>query len=156
MKYLGLLFLTAILLLGFLLLRDLEQTTEKKSPRLNLLQEVPCDLQLEICRIESEKYGSITVSITPRPFKMNDYLKINVYFEKPVIYSVYMDFLGLDIDMGYSRPQLTSLDKNLFDGQTLLPMCSLQQMSWQGSLIIDLGSALDVFRFEFVTEGTAK
>ena len=65
---------------------------------------------------------------------------------------VSVEFEGINMDMGYNRVWLEPLDKNVFQGQGMLPACTAETMYWRIHLLVQGASGVTDFQFKLKTE----
>ena len=66
---------------------------------------------------------------------MNQKQELVVTSEKRVIEG-WVDFLGMEMDMGFNRPKLKPNQNGTMEGIGVLPTCTQQQMTWQATIIL--------------------
>ncbi len=112
-----------------------------------------CNLHMSACEASFSEGGKITFSINPHPIKPLKPLDLRVKVENISAEKVYVNFEGIDMYMGFYRPELVSQENNptghLFKGQATLSVCTLDKMFWQATVIISTGKGLYVAPFQF-------
>lgn len=91
----------------------------------------PCDLQRGPCRAEFPGGGSLQVSINPRPITMVTPLTVNVELNGLDARTVDISFTTPELITVSQRQRLTAADGNRFSGNTLLPVCVRDRMTWE-------------------------
>lgn len=119
--------------LAVFVINEAMEVSKKEEFQIQFQEVLPCDLQKVDCPITIPNLGEAMVSITPRPIKMNEQLKIKLSLQKDA--QVMFDFMGLEMDMGYNRPILKLLD-NGHEAQAFLPACTDKQMTWQLTVLV--------------------
>jgi hypothetical protein len=92
----------------------------------------------------------VVFSINPTTIPLLKPLTLDVQLEGFTANKVMVDIIGLNMDMGYNRPQLSIKNSQHFSGSTTLPVCTLDRMEWEARVIIetpDSGNYLIPFRF---------
>jgi hypothetical protein len=64
---------------------------------------------------------------------------------------VQVDFVGVDMDMGYNRPSLTEAGPGIYRGEGMLPICVRDRMAWEARLLIGTPAGLLAAPFRFET-----
>jgi hypothetical protein len=128
----------------------------KLSPLLNPPQEInlpldaACDLHQGPCAISLPGGGRLEFAIEPRPIPALKPLRLEVRTTGFKADSMEVDFAGVDMKMAFNRPRLEPGKEGLFTGQTSLPVCVRDKMSWQATVLVESdGKQIAVpFRFE--------
>lgn len=124
----------------------------EKQIKINLIQEVECDLQQGQCQFKSLCCGMMILAITPRPIMMNEELKVVLTTERPMPKDSSIDFMGVEMKMGYNRPSFVQDTPKHYSLEALLPMCTQDEMTWQATLLIPKKNELNAYQFKFITE----
>jgi hypothetical protein len=109
-----------------------------------------CDLRQKSCKTSLSATEHVLFSITPTTIPLLKPLMLDVQLEGFTANKVMVDIVGLNMDMGYNRPQLTTNNPQHFSGSTSLPICTLDRMEWEARVMIetqDDGNYLIPFRF---------
>lgn len=141
--------LVAVLLAG--------TVAEKLAPQLFTPQSVAlppatCDLQSGPCRVPLAEGGSLTFAVTPRPIPVLRPLRLEATIEGVTASSVEVDFAGVDMKMGFNRPQLAALGQGRFSGEATLPICTQDSMAWRATVLVSVRDKVYGAPFEFVTK----
>jgi hypothetical protein len=128
----------------------------KLSPRLNPPQKISlpldpaCDLHQRPCAALLPGGGRLEFSLEPRPIPVLKPLRLEVRATGVKADSMEVDFAGVDMKMAFNRPRLKPGKEGLFTGQTSLPVCVRDKMSWQATVLVESdGKQIAVpFRFE--------
>ena len=128
----------------------------KLSPRLNPPQKISlpldpaCDLHQGPCAALLPGGGRLEFSLEPRPIPVLKPLRLEVRATGFKADSMEVDFAGVDMKMAFNRPRLEPEKDGLFTGQTSLPVCVRDKMSWQATVLVESsGKQIAVpFRFE--------
>lgn len=112
-----------------------------------------CDLGKGSCTIELPRGGSAEVEISPRPIPALKPLQVSVTVRGRAANKVEVDFAGVDMQMGYNRPQLARGSDGRFSAQANLPVCVTGSMPWQATVMIDTGSSVIAAPFRFDAQG---
>jgi hypothetical protein len=102
-----------------------------------------CDLRLGPCR---QRVGGrlLAFSITPTTIPLMQPLKLLVEVDGPAVQRVSVEIRGLNMDMGLNRNRLVQARRGLWEGETILPVCSQRTMRWEAAVRVDGGDG----RFE--------
>ena len=60
--------------------------------------------------------------------------KIKVVWEGAASDTLMLSLAGLEMEMGSARFQLKSIGNNTYEGDVILPVCTLDEMTWIGEL----------------------
>jgi hypothetical protein len=110
-----------------------------------------CDLQHGACSYNLPGGGHVTFSIEPRPIPVLRPVKLAVTVQNIRVKKVDVDFTGVDMMMGFNRPQLQAVGVGRFIGETTLPICTRNRMAWRATLLVETDGKLVAAPFEFVT-----
>jgi hypothetical protein len=110
-----------------------------------------CDLHAGPCASDIPGGGRIELSIEPRPIPLLRPLRLAVRVEGLDARVVEIDFTGVDMNMGYNRPELKRESGNRFTGQATLPVCITGRMAWQASVLVTTDKIRVAAPFRFVT-----
>lgn len=111
-----------------------------------------CDLGKTPCSIALPGGGQVEFAIDPRPIPALKPLRLLAVVSGADIQKIEADFAGVDMKMGYNRPQLESIGDGRFSGQANLPVCITGKMQWQATVLIDTGKAIVAAPFIFDAE----
>lgn len=112
-----------------------------------------CKLGDGPCRIDLPEGGSAEFEISPRPIPALKPLQLTVTVRGSTVRKVEIDFAGVDMQMGFNRPQLAGGNDGRFTGQASLPVCVTGSMPWQATVMIDTGSSVIAAPFRFDAHG---
>lgn len=110
-----------------------------------------CNLQAGPCNSDIPGGGRIELSIEPRPIPLLRPMRIVVKTQGLDARLVEVDFTGVDMNMGYNRPQLKQEGEHQFSGETTLPVCITGHMSWQAAVVVTTPKLKVVAPFRFTT-----
>jgi hypothetical protein len=107
-----------------------------------------CDLHSEAC---SSSIGVVTLelSIEPRPIPMLEPLSIAIRIKGIAAESVWLDFAGVEMFMGYNRVELRE-DNGIFQGTGVLPVCTADTMTWEATVLVQTANSVYRAPFRFV------
>lgn len=97
-----------------------------------------CNLQQDPCQAVFPNGGKVTLSLSPRPIHELKQMRIHVWLHGIDAKSVYVDFRGQNMYMGYNRPKLEKVAPGEFVGTWTLASCGLyvEHMEWQTVVLI--------------------
>jgi len=108
-----------------------------------------CDLQQTPCSVLLPGGERLSLNIGTRPIPLVKAFPVTV--EVNGASRVEIDFSGVDMDMGFNRPQLQESSAGVFSGQATLPVCVTGRMAWQATVLVDLPGSRVAVPFRFVT-----
>jgi hypothetical protein len=110
-----------------------------------------CDLHRGPCQSVFPNGGKVTLSIEPRPVRALKPLQIRVQTEGIKAQSVMVDFRGVNMNMGYNRPQLKQVAAGQYAGTWVLASCGLERMVWEATVLIETARLKMAAPFQLVT-----
>lgn len=108
-----------------------------------------CDLHKRACTARLPDGGRIELSITPRPIPMITPLQVEVKTVGLEAGKVEIDFAGVDMNMGFNRPELAAAGPGLFRSEAMLPVCVTGKMAWAATVLIETGRSRIAAPFRF-------
>lgn len=112
-----------------------------------------CDPRAGPCTVRFAGGGSVTLDITPRGIPSVTPLAVRARLAGlPTPRLVEIDFVGVDMDMGFNRAPLTPAGADAWQGKAMLPVCVRARMTWEARVLIHLPSGLLLAPFRFDTE----
>jgi hypothetical protein len=115
----------------------------------NAVPEAGCDLHRRACAAQVPGGGRIELSIAPRPIPMVMPLQVEVTTAGLEASKVEVDFAGVDMNMGYNRPELAAAAPGRFASEAMLPVCVTGKMAWQATVIVESGRQRIAAPFRF-------
>lgn len=113
-----------------------------------------CDLGKTSCTIALPDGGRVEVAIAPHPIPSLKPLRLLAIVSDARVRKIEMDFAGVDMKMGFNRPQLEDLGEGRFSGQASLPVCITGKMPWEVTVLIESGRTVIAAPFRFEAEGS--
>ena len=129
------LFLLPAIALGLSILAWLDKKPSEDMAYL-LAEPSNCQLHQSACSVLQDNL-KIELDITPKPIPLAKALDINAKIIGVVPTRVQLDINGSNMYMGYNRIDLVQQADGGWIGKTLLAFCTIDQMSWQITLMID-------------------
>ena len=114
-----------------------------------------CDLHRRACVARLPDGGRIELSISPQPIPMLEALQVEVRTIGLEPSKVEVDFAGVDMNMGYNRPELAPANgagPGLFRGEAALPVCVTGKMAWAATVVVETGRSRIAAPFRFNSE----
>lgn len=111
-----------------------------------------CDLQKGACSAQVKGLGNLVFEILPREILMNKPFKMTLKVAKDIDAKVWVDFMGLNMNMGYNRPVMKKDGPNHYVTEATLPACTVDSMTWQATVLIRLKNKTYGIPFKFITE----
>jgi hypothetical protein len=69
------------------------------------------------------------------------------------VQSVTVDFRGVNMNMGYNRPQLKAVAPGQYAGTWVLASCGLERMVWEATVLIETSKIKMAAPFPLETSG---
>lgn len=149
-KLIAVLVIICCVLAYFIAKEVMDVTDIKKGWNITILLESPCDLQQGPCEFEFENQ-KYTLKVANFPIVINKKQPITLEGNFENIQDVWVDFKGIEIDMGYNRLQLKAQQTQLA-GDMYLPSCELEVMTWRAMVILKRHDKLYGFVYKFKTD----
>lgn len=112
----------------------------------------PCDLRQGPCRALFADGSAVTFSIEPRDIPLVRPLMLGVELEGVAARSAEVDFVGLNMDMGFNRAKLAdAVGRDGFRGEGVLPICIARRMDWEARVMLETDRGLLIAPFRFHT-----
>jgi hypothetical protein len=108
-----------------------------------------CDLHKRACSAQVPGGGRIELSIAPRPIPMVTPLQVEVKVSGIEATKVEVDFAGVDMNMGFNRPELAAAGPGRFASEAMLPVCVTGKMAWQATVVVEAGRSRIAAPFRF-------
>lgn len=126
-------------------------------PRADLVVEPDpaCNLQREDCAVRLPDGGTVELSVGTRPIPLVKSFPLEVRTRGLAAERVEVDFSGVDMEMGFNRPQLAARGDGRFAGDATLPVCVTGRMVWQATVLVDSGATRIAVPYRF-TSGEAQ
>ena len=81
----------------------------------------------------------------PNPLERIELLKRHIHMA--------VDFRGVDMNMGYNRPQLKAVAAGQYAGTWVLASCGLEHMVWEATVLIETAKHKMAAPFRLETSG---
>lgn len=110
-----------------------------------------CDLRLGPCEARFPGRGSVRFAIEPRTIPVVTPLRLTVATTGIEVSAAEVDFVGIDMNMGYNRVALTEAGSGLYEGRGTLPVCVRQRMDWEARVLLHTPEGMLAAPFGFAT-----
>jgi hypothetical protein len=112
-----------------------------------------CNLQSEDCSVTLPSGGLVRLSMGARPIPLVKPFEVEVSASGFTPARVEVDFAGIDMNMGFNRPQLAARSAGSYAAQVTLPVCITGHMDWQATVLVETGSERVAIPYRFSTGG---
>lgn len=110
-----------------------------------------CDLRQAICESQLPSGASVRFGLEPRTIPLLQPIRIDVEVRGMNTLGVEVDFAGVDMNMGYNRPALSSQGGGHFTGEVTIPVCVRNRMDWEAKVLVRTTAGLVAAPFRFST-----
>lgn len=110
-----------------------------------------CNLQRQACAVHLPAGGSVELTMGTRPVPLVKPFEVQVATKGIAAKRIEVDFAGMEMNMGYNRPELTPRGDGRFAAEATLPVCITGGMDWQATVIVDTGSERIAIPYHFST-----
>lgn len=117
---------------------------------IRLTPDARCDIGRRACSLPLPGGGSVALGLNPLPPKVMQPLTVDVRIDVPVR-AVWVDFVGINMDMGFNRAELSPVGEGLWQGQVILPICASAEMRWEARVLMQHEGRMVEAPFAFVT-----
>lgn len=109
-----------------------------------------CDLRAGSCESRFGGGGRVRFGIEPRTLPVAAPLRLEVELSGLVAEAVEIDFVGVEMYMGFNRVALESLGEGYYAGHGMIPVCTSERMTWEARVLVHTPDGLLAapFRFE--------
>ena len=146
-------YIVSFLILGLasLIVYEAMNITKVEDFNISMLPTNDCDLHVENCEVQVPDLGIAILKLSPKPIQMNKSLKMQVETKFDDQVDVWIDFLGLEMEMGFNRTKLKVIE-NIYQSEGYLPTCTEKRMTWKTTLLIKKGDVTYGYEYRFVTK----
>ncbi|MCK5813801.1 MAG: hypothetical protein KAH03_06070 [Cocleimonas sp.] len=145
---------TVVALLGFVIILIIGYKIKASmSPQITATAELEasCDLRQEKCLSKLPGGGTVSLLITPNTLPILHPLALTVDVDGVKVSMIEVDFIGIDMDMGYNRSKLDKVDDHHFKGKAVIPVCVRSKMEWEARVLLQTEKGLLMAPFRFYT-----
>lgn len=111
-----------------------------------------CDLRIGACRARFADGATVTFALEPRRIPVLTPLDLRVRLNGIDAQQVQVDFVGVDMDMGFDRVGLQQQEPGLYVGRATLPVCVRASMEWEARVLVLTAQGLVAAPFRFTTQ----
>ncbi|MCZ4307220.1 hypothetical protein [Vibrio atlanticus] len=108
-------------------IQQFESARERASAEINL--DDYCMLSTTSC-----EQNTVTMTLDRETAQPLAPTKIKVVWEGAASDTLMLSLTGLEMEMGSARFQLKNIGNNTYEGDVILPVCTLDKMTWIGEL----------------------
>lgn len=108
-----------------------------------------CDLRAGPCSLPLPGGGRMSLSITPRTLPPMQPLALEVTVTGSGAVAEWIDFVGVDMDMGFNRARLAPAGSGRFAGEGAIPVCVRARMLWEAQVLLSDGGRWFSAPFQF-------
>lgn len=113
------------------------------------VESMDCDLNTDRCQF-SYKGSLYNLSFNQAPLINNTTTKMTIKGEIDKLPTMWLDFKGVEVDMGFNRQKEKKRDETI-EFEFYLPSCSLRMMTWKATLFYEVDEKYQGYRYEFQT-----
>ncbi len=110
-----------------------------------------CDLRVAPCVSVFPNGNKVSFSIEPNTIPLLQPLTLSVETEGFKAASVRVDFIGLNMDMGFNRSVLKAKNQTYFEGEFVIPICINSRMEWEARVKLQTEEGILMAPFRFYT-----
>jgi hypothetical protein len=110
-----------------------------------------CNLQREACSVFLPSGGKVLLSMGTRPVPLVKPFEVQVTTSGFSPARVEVDFAGIDMNMGFNRPQLAARGEGRYAAEVTLPVCITGHMDWQATVLVETGGERVAIPYRFAT-----
>jgi hypothetical protein len=103
----------------------------------------PCELRDGPCS-EPLDGGRVSFAILPQTIPLMQTLRLRVQTEGIDVDGVEVLIRGLNMDMGLNRTRMGPAGDGIWEGETILPICSQRRMEWEAAVRLQAGSPVEI------------
>ena len=114
-----------------------------------------CDLRAGPCISKFPDGAEVSFSIEPKNIPLVKPLQLKATVDGVSTQGVEVDFIGLNMEMGFNRSRLKPEADGSFGGTGVLPVCIMTVMEWEARVLVQTEQGLIAapFRFKTTREG---
>ena len=119
---------------------------------LALAPDLSCNLRAGPCRLPLPDGGEVALDILPRSLAPMAPLQLEVWVSGAPLEARWIDFAGINMDMGFNRASLKPRAAGQFTGSGMIPVCVSDRMIWEARVMLsdDRDWISAPFRFDVV------
>ena len=145
MKRFAWLFLPLALALAWWLAAHWQTPAEVRLP-----PDPSCDIASGPCVLRLPGGDVLRLRLTPSPPPLMKPIAVEVTISGPAE-RVWLDLVGMNMDMGPNRRELTRSPGGQWQGEVIIPVCSSAEMRWEARVMVVRDGRTTAAPFPFVT-----
>jgi hypothetical protein len=107
-----------------------------------------CDLRAGPCESRFGG-GRVRFGIEPRTLPVAAPLRLDVELSGLAVEAVEVDFVGVEMYMGFNRVTLEPLGAGRYAGHGMIPVCTSERMTWEARVLVHTPDGLLAAPFQF-------
>jgi hypothetical protein len=108
-----------------------------------------CDVGTKPCTLRLPDGAALSFGLTPLPPRVMQTMTIRVELAGTAE-AIWVDFVGINMEMGLNRAELSPRGRGLWQGEVMLPICSAAEMFWEARVMVQREGRIEA-PFRFVT-----
>jgi len=113
--------------------------------------QVPCNLRQAACTNIFPNGETVSFSINPKNIPILQALSLKVEIKGITASAVNVDFVGLNMDMGFNHSELKLDAFNNYTGEFTIPICVNSRMEWEAQVKLETDQGIMMAPFRFYT-----
>jgi hypothetical protein len=142
--------LLPLLLVGTLLAAWLAGRWLQPAADVRLPADPACSVGDGPCTLRLPDGTALRLGLTPLPPRVMAPMTIDVAVDGQV-QAMWVDFVGINMDMGLNRSELSARGAGLWHGEVVLPICSAAEMQWEARVSLQREGQRIEAPFRFTT-----
>ncbi|MCA1790797.1 MAG: hypothetical protein LC667_13340 [Thioalkalivibrio sp.] len=110
-----------------------------------------CDLNLQACTAQLPSGLQVSLDLQPRPMPTLQPLEVRLELTGQDPEWVELDLAGVEMYMGFNRSRLERVAPGSYRGQTVLPVCASEAMTWAATVLPEGEQERTTVQFRFLT-----
>ena len=110
-----------------------------------------CDLNLQACTAELPSGLRVSLDLQPRPMPTLQPLEVRLELTGQDPEWVELDLAGVEMYMGFNRSRLERVGPGSYRGETVLPVCASEAMTWAATVLPEGEQDRGEVQFRFLT-----
>ena len=108
-----------------------------------------CDLRAGPCESRFGGSGRVRFGIEPHTLPVAAPLRLDVELSGLAAEAVEVDFVGIEMYMGFNRVALEPIGEGRYAGHGMIPVCTSERMTWEARVLIHTPDGLLAAPFRF-------
>lgn len=102
------------------------------------------------CTLRLPDGAAVRLGLTPLPPRVMAPMTIDVAVDGEA-QAMWVDFVGINMDMGFNRSELSAQGGGLWQGEVVLPICTADEMQWEARVSLQREGQRIEAPFRFTT-----